>query len=235
MKERHGWWMSGIVAAVLVCGSPAWSAIITTDDPGGADAYVDGGQPDLNYGNATNVKINLGFTMNSYCNKTYIRFGLGSGPHTFTDGALKLTLTDAYNYGDSPFYYQSVYLLNDGDPGENWNEGTITWNNAPANDVASTSGLLSNATLIGTLSNADYDKGISLGSIATFVVPSAALNADTNGVVTFILVEQVWGMLDREYASKENTIYAGPILEVVPEPVTMILLGFGGLLLRRRK
>ena len=82
------------------------------------------------------------------------------------------------------------------------------------------------------------------GSTATQTFSAAALdaflNADSDGLVTFILTQNTGGPNNgHQWATKEHTTIAAPTLEfdVVPEPSTTALLGLGGfaLIFRRRK
>lgn len=64
------------------------------------------------------------------------------------------------------------------------------------------------------------------------------IKADTDGRLTFfVAMYQPWDY-EKTWASIENGTLAGPKLiitgEVVPEPASLVLLGLGGLLLKRR-
>lgn len=120
----------------------------------------------------------------------------------------------------------SVYGLVDGDPGEFWDEGLLTWNQAPANNTLSGSDFLSNATFLGNFSV----WGTGAGTRVDF--RSADLNAflkeDTNQVATLMISrvfeDPLFDGYVHEIVSKETG--TGPVLTVVPEPS---LIGFCGL------
>ena len=224
MKYRKNYCMAVcMVMAVLVSGSFAWSATITAE----ADAYIKQGAPDTNFGSEPDLQVNFHGDLN-YCLRSYIRFDIGSMAGSITDVSLNLTLTAAWSGSD--YLHVQLYGLSDGDPGENWDENTITWNNAPtlgSEEVAYIYKLPDDA-----IGSVDSLTPLNAPALLSF------LNSDTDGKVTFIAVQTIWWGQGRYWASKENENYAAPTLEVVvPEPMTMSLLGVGGglALLRRKK
>ena len=65
-----------------------------------------------------NLKVQWGESAENWY-KTYMRFDIGTGPHSFTDASLDFLLTYFANYLDST-HMLSVYGVRDGDAGENW-------------------------------------------------------------------------------------------------------------------
>ena len=122
---------------------------------------------------------------------------------------------------------------------EGWDATTLTWNNAPANDTASQTGLLW-ALVYGGASL--YTGNVAMGDAILTDVSSASdpvaaeaalrafLNTDTNGLVTFALTPG-----GTTYLYNVGSDYV-PVLTLtyIPEPATIAVLGLGGLLLRRR-
>jgi hypothetical protein len=88
------------------------------------DSYVSGWDPDLNYGSEDGLYVYDGGTVGY---KTYLKFNLSriSDGNTMTSATLVLYCNRALT-GAAPVGVH--YLHND-----NWNESTITWNNAPTN------------------------------------------------------------------------------------------------------
>lgn len=179
--------------------------------------------------------------------KDYIRFNLGSTPGRIEAATFALTVSDGTlgDVGSPPHAYSfNVYGILDGSDAP-WAEGSgvmggtstsgITWNNAPANNAASGSGLTSAAVLLGTFSI--VGRGLP-GQVVGISGPALVdfLNADTNGVATLIVTRPTtdqWGSVVHMFASRENLIHAGPQLDLahatVPEPSAMALGALDGL------
>ena len=83
-----------------------------------ADAYIYANSPDTNFGSENNLKVQWGESAENWY-KTYMRFDIGTGPHSFTDASLDFLLTYFSEYLDS-HHSLGVYALKDGDAGENW-------------------------------------------------------------------------------------------------------------------
>jgi hypothetical protein len=129
-----------------------------------------------------------------------------------------------------------------GSSAEGWSENTLTWNNAPANDVASTGtpiwsqvyggGYISDATYLGGPTEGWAVTGVDDGISNAVELMTAFIATDTDGKVTFILSGH-----DTTYAyGVGDELGNGPYLTLtfIPEPATLAILGLGGLLLRRR-
>lgn len=232
---KNGWMVVCVVTAMLFGSSMAWSATITPE----ADSYVADNAIDTNFGTEDQVTSRYA---GSWSAKAYVRFDISSlvgAGEDIEDASLSFVLTDAIGYTTSALYSMLVSVLLDGDTGENWDESTITWNNAPGNDTTSQTALDPTRTqAVGYLRH--HDANYNPGAVATIQIPNYlvdVLNADTDGKVTFIITGRIWSGFVRSYASRENTTYAAPTLDltVVPEPMTMSLFGIGGLALLRRR
>jgi hypothetical protein len=125
---------------------------------------------------------------------------------------------------------------------EDWSELTLTWNNAPANDIASTGtpiwsqvyggGYISDSTYLGGPTEGWTTTGVDDGIATAVELMTAFIATDTDGKVTFILSGH-----DTTYAyGVGDELGNGPYLTLtfIPEPATLAILGLGGLLLRRR-
>ncbi|MEM6552654.1 MAG: hypothetical protein AAF750_11075 [Planctomycetota bacterium] len=183
--------------------------------------------------------------------KTWVRFDLnGAAPGTITDAAFALTFLD--NTGRFFEFDFEVYGLNDGLAGEaklgqgGWDQATVTGNNAPGNVFNSSFEVDANqTTLLGSFTKPNYNTGFDQEgeSVGIAGVAGSAfvdfLNADTNGVVTLIIVRTTNENVTSVFASSENTDFDGPslTLTVIPEPGSFALLTCGSVLVlgRRRR
>ncbi len=125
-----------------------------------------------------------------------------------------------------------VYGLNDGEPGELWDETTLTWNNAPGNDISSGSAFLSNTTFLGNFSVIGSGVGTEILFQSHQLI--SFLHSDTNGTATFMISRSFFDPEESGYFHQISSTEGGggPILAVtVPETSTVGILGFAGLLL----
>lgn len=185
-----------------------------------ADATVKGFDPtdqtSLNSGNdasllAMSAKGTTGSRGTARLEKTYIRFDLPSDVGQITDARLELFSTrNSPTRGTFQVFAlreAADYGVNGrtGDPrlDEAWNEGAITFNNAPGNVDSGTSNALNDdyADLLGSF-RLPRTKGAvtAIDSTAALV---DFLNSDATGSVTFIIVSSAGKRVAASFASKE--------------------------------
>ena len=225
---------------------PPTSFSITTADGNGADASVLGetSAGNTNYGSDPLLNAQDFTAASSWL--AFARFDVsGVSPGSFTSATLELTSADG-GHGAAGTTFE-IHGLKDSENADGWGEGTITYNNAPG------------LTFVG-IGSADVDplktdflgtavqtaNGVTLNFSNANLL--AFLNADTDGLVTFIFSDDGAGAPGAlQWASKEHTLTA-PTLTFqvaspsgdIPEPATMVLLslaacGLGGYVRRRRK
>jgi hypothetical protein len=229
----------------LALAAPAAQAALLT---AAADTYV-------RAGTSTNTNYNAGATLPyldvksqsgdmQWTRKTYVRFDLSSYTDPITDASLDLVIAGALGASTSTKVWTfAVYGLRDdfapgaGILGNDWGETAITWNNAPGNDLASSTGIdvaaMYGAAPLGTFTITG--KGTTGSGVGISGGPGSALvdflKSDTDGRVTFVVVRPTDGTTTEsvvhQFASRENSSYAGPQLNLVPEPATLALLGAG--------
>ena len=96
-----------------------------------ADANVKSGtEVDKNFGTATSLSVKRRDSRSYETSKSYIKFDLSNINKPITDARFQIFKSGKYDFGNI-----LVYALKEGS--ENWNENTITWNNAPANVINS--------------------------------------------------------------------------------------------------
>ena len=251
--------LAAFLAFALLSTGHATPYTYTTADGNGADTMIAFDQrfpnttDDTNYGTYQFPGVKdltglLGTTTPPnavWTQKAYVRFDTTGLAGTVTDASLDI---DFLALGGSSGVI-NVFGLADGLAGETWAESTITYNNAPANDLTSGGGsyitpgtggvVATDAAFLGTLTVGASDGHYTFSSTALVDF----LNADTNHLVTFILTAATSGN-NMQFYSKENAASATyPTLAVtaVPEPSTYALTlgGFAMLIglrnIRRRR
>ena len=228
----------------ILAAAPAGALTITTADGVGADTFVQwvsgGSQPDTNYGDASTIRIDDPFfTPTAEFNgtlKTYLRFDLSA---LAGETVATATLDLVFRGGDALDTEINVWALDDGDPGESWDEGTITWNNAPGNFQHVYLMDFNRVTQLGPFVRS---QDAQVGDVVHYSSTALAdiLNMDTNGQVTLMLTgasgspcnQTICGILT-SFASKENpnpiAVAAPPSLAItiVPKPSTALLMMLG--------
>lgn len=210
-----------------------------------ADSYVQKGNAGTNFGNSNSVVVKDSGS-GTTTRKGYLRFDVSGQPLSELSNAELALEVSINNNGGTPqdptpkTYTIDVYGLNDGDAGESWGEGTIDWNNAPANDTGDND-ILSNATLLGQFGvpalNPDLESDPILVSFNNLMsdTPHALLDflaSDTDGQVTFILARD-GGSNNLGFYSKEGAALDGalaPTLTLfaqIPEPSALALIALG--------
>ena len=175
--------MTVVAGALLLSVGTAAAVFQLTPE---ADTYVQNGAPDANYGGDDHM---IAWDYNPTADllyKIYMRFDLSSVTLPLDNAKLILTTID----GQFPAG-TSLWGLNDGDAGELWDEMTMSWNDAPANDTSNNS-LLSNATYLGDFNTPElqYPDPGAIGGTGDFFGATLKdfVNADTDGVATFMVI-----------------------------------------------
>ncbi|MDC0935777.1 hypothetical protein OAS39_05790, partial [Pirellulales bacterium] len=222
MKRLNSIFLAGFVFSCLATRSLA----VTVDL--GADADVDirsADQADNGYDRNVNLVRNMNpnpAVGRDY--KAYLRFQL---PVDF-DSANSATLTMTRAVAGIDGSTQKVFGLNDG-TGDYWLEadgagiGTVgsdpnvvgaTWNNAPGNVTTSASGFM-NSSEIGEIVTLSQSAGGANGDSYSTSIASSFLDADTNGLVTFMIGrEQVSSSYDHWASSEHATTAWRPTLSL---------------------
>ncbi|MCX8156510.1 MAG: DNRLRE domain-containing protein [Verrucomicrobiae bacterium] len=245
----------GCLALVFcTCLNHAAVVSITTAMGQGADAYVWGQQPTLNFGSSGVIssRNNPGNPARNY--KDYFRFDLSSVSGYDWANATSVTLRFSSQRVLSGVAWE-FYGLPDGLPGDaagGWTESGINYNNAPGNvsDPAAL-GFITSApgdengnylTLLGSLT------GQTTGAGTVHNFSSSALldliKNDHNGLIT-IAVRRLDNQGIVQLVSKESTsgfliptLVIDAPLSVIPEPAEYALLGvlfLGGCYLWQRR
>lgn len=216
---------TGLTTALITGLRTAQAAptIITTGQGRGADLNIRGGDVHHgnNFGDHNVIRVRNTADLGN-ARKTYLRFDLATLPspaQKATSAAIALQIAPAE--GHSPpnkIWTFNVFGLKDGIPDENWSENEVSWDNAPANDTASSLKLTEDAAPLGTFTLTGT--GVA-GKFVYFSSPQFLkfLQGDTNGKVTLIITRQEAGEEpDNDvlhiFASKENANNAPPALAV---------------------
>ena len=217
-----------------------------------ADAYVarnNAGTLD-NSNNGSSPKVFVKNDMGNTVNKAYGKFDLSTVTTDRTSATFEITqaLTYGVPEGQPAVWVTEVYALDDNATGQDWNESTITYNNAPANINSAGVGAfpeteffdLNQSSVVGSYIF-DVNGGV-VGTVYSFSSAAllAAVNNDTDNLLTLMLTSTTFSGGGQHLASKEHATLLGMRLVLgpeVPEPGTFCLLGIGWMFLvgyRRR-
>ncbi len=206
---------TGLSDATTVTVAPSATVVITTDTGNGADAFVYS-RSSGNFGASDVIAIKRDTALSGNNRKGYLRFDITSITQSISDISLELTYVGKTpDTSANPSTYR-VYGLLDGHIGENWGELAINWSNAPGNNTSSTIGVLPDETeLLGTF--ALSFPGTSVGDKVIFASDTLRdfVQADTDGMVTFIVVREQANFAIEYFTSKEHSTLSHPILNVV--------------------
>lgn len=182
-----------------------------------ADASISNVEPGTNAGWNTIIRAENKY--GAYRAKSYLRFGLNaSGAGSMIPSSARLTLTPAYWDDDgSGTRSFDVFAIRDGDPADaagGWSESSVTWNNAPANEVATNGFDPARTTFLGTWV---MPAAVSPGQQIHFSSPALlnAISNDTNGSLTVMLRNNSASWANSTWWSKETT-------ELVSRPALVI-------------
>jgi hypothetical protein len=240
----------GAIMATVVLGGVASASLVTVTTATGSGA--DGGiQNDMSKGPTTLGGTSTAPEIRSYDTGTgtyrtklgILRFDLTS----LSGGASGATLTMQFKNNTtvvaSGGVTLSVYAMTD-DTLDGWAESTLCFNTAPAVSGALNSYVLdpTKTTLLGTIFNAT-EPTTAFTSSTTALAMDSYINTELatgNKMLTLYLVMTPTGnnSNDLYIFNKEigGTTYTFPTLSFdnVPEPMTLAILGLGGLIIRRK-
>lgn len=245
-----------VLVVLILLGAPTQALYVTTADGNGADGWISNDNQSSSYHSDTvhnttgmQVRYNGG---GSRFRAAFLRFDISGVTEEFPDTAA-LTLGQTFAKGAARTI--QIYGLVDGDAGEAWDDTTLSYINAPGFiDTAPNpmdSGYFaidSRLVLLGDFVIPAAPAGTPTSG-ATLTIPRMIssssllcpladfLNADTNGLVTLVLINATGTSgtnSENRFASEEDSKrWAIPAL--IPEPATMLMLGLGGLLAIRKK
>jgi hypothetical protein len=230
-----------VLALLAVAPAPADTlSLETSADAWGYSGYSNASyNGDKNYGAGTDAYGAVMMAGWRYSNGTgnqkfWTKYDLSTVSGTAASATLQLTRTAA-SFSAATDQIM-VYALNDKDVGEGWGEYTITYNNAPGNVIASNTLDTTRYTYLGSFS---YPSANAAGTVYSFsnAALQQAVNADTDNQLTLAFLKTTNAVSVANFASRENTTYAGATLVLTgvttaPEPSTFIMLcaGLAGLL-----
>lgn len=209
------------------------AAMVSTADGNGADTYLSNDSqnasqgPDMAHG--ADTAMSLRKLPDTRAKLPMIRFDI-STLDAISGAKLTITVTGDDTSGIQPF---TLWGLNDGNAGENWDEATVSYSDAPGVDNSATIGnyIIDGAQSTSLITvdvdgsvDAPYDVSFSGAALESF------LTADTNDLVTFFISNDNDSGKSYTLRSKEDTSGIGPTL-MIPEPatLTMVMAGMLGL------
>jgi len=226
-----------VAVLALAAATPAYAqdVLITTAHGQGADAHIARWSPDSNFGGDAALRVKNAATFPpDFDRKAYLRFDVIDRPDGFRGLRLTIDDQDGGVPVSGPQVFQ-VYALRDvsegviGDraPGSGgWVEGTgfepdggtidgVVWDDAPANDTTSGSGMTADADLVARF---EFEGAGTPG--ASVLVSSAdlaaALDTDTNGLLTLVVTRETFDAdpdgYVHNFASREHETLEPPAL-----------------------
>jgi len=196
------------------------AAVLSTGLGNGADAYGN-----VSHATSYGASPHIGVKHNSNRDNhriAYFRFDLAQAPTTIIGAALEMTFLESSDFRSRTPKQYVVYGLDDGHPGEQWDEATLTWSNAPArSDVwPAPAANPTEASVLGffTIDNASAQEGDRISFSSDQLL--SFLSSDTDGLVTLILARTTKDFGVEVFASKEHGSYPAPAL-VLATPVPL--------------
>jgi hypothetical protein len=241
-----------IVLLLFSLAATSQALTITTEYGSGADAYIGNDSQVSSTSTAGAGATELRARYNGGGSRfqcTYLRFDLsGVTNATFAGAVLQL---EATYIKSSTGRRLDVYGLVD-ESLDNWTESTLCYQNAPGM-LQPASGWNTGDYLL------DETKLVWLGFLNTpgtggqtpiYPIPFSSnttdlgtafsdfLASDTNKLVTLVIINSTGTSsvnCEDRFASKEHATFTAPSLVFVPEPITLALVGVGGLISLRRR
>ena len=206
---------------LIMDGGDGWQ-VLSTAFGRGKDSYIQSSsKPVRDFGSDPFFRVKFSKMQVDLNRKGYVAFDLSSFPnHHFEEAELVLTIEPsdlgfASMVPDATF---DVYGLTD-EGEDNWEENGLTWQRAPGHDPEQADRNLPVASKTRLLGKFEIAQGVNRG---TRVLRGRALrdflNADTNGIATFILCRETdetgRGGLVHAFATKESTSKSPPLLRL---------------------
>lgn len=153
---------------------------------------------------------------NDVARKIWIRFDL-AGQSVNLHGPATLTLHTTKAPSRASWDVALYGLKADFEPGQGvldiaWQENSLTWNNAPGNDVDSHVKMSSAAALIATGKIRLDPENKPAGSFFTYTIPSLEPFLQEDGTVTLMLLPVTGGHRVLNFAAREHEEFPGPML-----------------------
>lgn len=224
--------LAGITQAGILTFSPT------------ADSYIRENDTASSTHGAETIMITNNGTGTNKIRWSFLKFDLSGITETIT--GVKLELQASKEGGSTTALAHAVYGLT---VGEDWTESGLNFTNAPARSgkTVDMAGVFGGAAL-STFNYTGAVSGNTGGPVAAVIDQAEGglavdfIKADSNKIVTFIIARTgdanasgygiAWVTEEKTYAD-----CAAPLLTVytIPEPVTAVLLGMGGLFIQRKK
>lgn len=219
--------------STLLFSAPlAFSAISAS-----ADSFVQRGNGNTNFGTSGSITIKGGDSA-STTRKGYIRFDLSTITEPITDATITFTVsTNNGGGGNTNLQNFTVNVFGLKESLDTWSQGSITWNNAPANNTFNNNFIAADVTSLGSFTVNQTP----IGDTVTFSSAGliSFLNADTDDKASILLQRSAGGSSNLAFASSENLTYDAPLLTAVPEPghyaALFGLLGIAFAYIQRRR
>lgn len=225
-------------------GESAWSSpirtitpgadtvvLLTTDEPGNADATLRADAPSTNYGGTDTLPVadtDLATGSLTPVTKAWLRFNLGTLPAP-KSVRLKLAYVGEENlvaaFAAESFYWMQVRML--AESSDTWDEGTIHWNNALQNNVTGT-GVTGTTQQVASYYFFDYGSLPAVNSVVSIDLPASTVhsNRGANNQVTLALIPAAGNSGSMIWASREHATLPPPTLEVTTASLQPVRPGF---------